>query len=246
MSKGMIVLAITAASFAARAYAEDAALPSTRILDPAQHRRQGPPNYPFRAEPHLGFVLRQLDLRPGDAVVDVGAGDGFWTEAFAKAVGENGTVWSAEVSQKLVDKLAARFAGAPQVKARLIPTDRLDLPDRSADLLFFSLVYHHLPDDRTDYLRGLRQAAKPTGRLAIIERYSVLLSDPKVHGAPASKLLEAAEAAGWVLIRYELMPGTNHYLAIFAQKDLFDEDKPPPPRKDPAREKSPSPPSQSQ
>jgi hypothetical protein len=69
---------------------------------------------------------------------------------------------------------------------------------------------------------------KPTGRLAIIERYSVLLSDPKVHGAPMSKLLEAAESAGWVMLRYELMPGSNHYLAIFAQKDLFDEDKPPP------------------
>ncbi len=127
MSKRMVVLAIAAASFAVRASAEDAALPSTRILDPAQPRRQGPPNDPFRAEPHLGFVLRQLDL-----------------------------------------------------------------PDRSADPL------------------------------------------------------ESAEAAGWVLIRHALLTGTNHDLALFAPKDLFDEDTPPPPRKEPVREKSPSPPSQSQ
>ncbi len=32
---------------------------------------------------------------------------------------------------------------------------------------------------------------------------------------------------GWILVRYELMVGTYHYLAIFVQKDLF---PPEPPR----------------
>ncbi len=221
---------VLAAFLTAPGAVQDPSWPSTRIADPGQHRRAGSLNSPFRAEPHLGFILRQLDVRPGDTVVDVGAGDGFWSERLAGAVGAEGTVWAAEVKQSLVDKLTARFSGTPQVKPRLIPTDRLGLPDASADLLFFSLVYHHLPDDRAGYLRGLRTVAKTTGRLAIIERYSVLLSDPKVHGAPASKLFEAAEAAGWVPLRFELMTGTNHYLAIFAPKDLFDEDKPPPKR----------------
>lgn len=223
-NRGWLALAIVPAFLAARPTGQEPAWKSTRILDPAQHRRRGSQNYPHRVEPHLGFVLRELDVRPGDAVADVGAGDGFWTDHFARRVGAEGTVWAAEVTQKLVDKLGERFAGTPQVKPRLIPADRLDLPEGSLDLAWFSLVYHHLPEDRAGYLKRLRAAVKPTGRLAIVERYSVLLSSPKVHGAPAGALLGAAESAGWVLLRYELLPGTNHYLAIFAQKDLFDED----------------------
>jgi len=230
-TRQMMVMASWGAFAFAPAAAEEAKAPiesTTRIEDPAQHRRRGPQNSPFRAESYREFVFRQLDVRPGDVVVDVGAGDGFWTEQLARRVGADGTVWAAEVSQKLVDALSARFAAMPPVKAHLIPANHLDLPDGSIDLAFFSLVYHHLPDDKAGYLKRLCQVMKPTGRLAIIERYSVLLSDPKVHGAPMSKLLEAAESAGWVMLRYDLMPGSNHYLAIFAQKDLFDEDKPPP------------------
>lgn len=223
---GWAALAAFLACSSAPAALQEGGWPSTRIADADQHRRKGPRHYPHRSEPHLGFVLRQLDVRPGDAVADVGAGDGFWTERLARAAGAEGTVWAAEVSPKLVDQLRERFAGTPQVKPLLIPADRLDLPDGSADLVFFSLVYHHLPEDRAGYLRRLRAAVKPTGRLAVVERYTPLLSDPKIHGAPASALFGAAEAAGWVPVRYELMTGTNHYLAIFARKDLFDEEKP--------------------
>ncbi len=226
MTKRLSALALFPLFLAVSSDPQDQPWTSTRIEDPAQHRRKGPQNHPHRSEPHLGFILRHLDVRPGDTVVDVGAGDGFWSEHLAGKVGPDGTVWAAEITRALVDKLAARFAGKAHVKPRLIPTDRIDLPEGSADLAFFSLVYHHLPEDRAGYLRRLRSVMKPTGRLAIVERYSNLLSDPKVHGAAASALFAAAESAGWVPLRYELLTGTNHYLAIFAQKDLFDEDKP--------------------
>lgn len=224
-NRGWFALAVIPAFLAPPPAVQDPGWRSTRILDPAQYRRRGSQNYPHRAEPHVGFISRELDVRTGDAVADVGAGDGFWTDLLSRRVGAEGTVWAAEVTQTLVDKLAERFADTPQVKPRLIPKDRLDLPERSLDLAWFSLVYHHLPEDRAGYLKRLRAVVKPTGWLAIVERYSVLLSGPKVHGAPASALLGAAESAGWVLLRFELLPGTNHYLAFFAQKDLFDEEE---------------------
>jgi hypothetical protein len=34
-------------------------------------------------------------------------------------------------------------------------------------------------------------------------------------------LTQQAEEAGWVLVRYELITGTFHYIAIFVQKALF-------------------------
>jgi len=36
-----------------------------------------------------------------------------------------------------------------------------------------------------------------------------------------SHLVTEAEQAGWVPLRIELLTGSYHYIAIFAQKDLF-------------------------
>ena len=58
---------------------------STRVTDPNQHVKTLGSGYPYRAKSE--YVLRELDLRPGDAVVDIGAGDGWWAERMAALVG---------------------------------------------------------------------------------------------------------------------------------------------------------------
>jgi hypothetical protein len=70
-------------------------------------------------------------------------------------------------------------------------------------------------------MKHLRTVTKPDGRLAIIEKYLVIATKANGHGTDLSKLMSVAEQAGWIPLRIELMPGTYHYLAIFAQKELF-------------------------
>jgi len=62
---------------------------------------------------------------------------------------------------------------------------------------------------------------KRTGRLCVIEKYSAIATRGASHGTSLSQLVREAEQAGWIPVRYELMTGTYHYLAIFVQKDLF-------------------------
>jgi len=59
------------------------------------------------------------------------------------------------------------------------------------------------------------------GRLCIIEKEPAIATRSRPHGTPLSRLIKQAEEAGWILVRYELLTGTYHYLAIFVQKDLF-------------------------
>lgn len=192
---------------------------STRVLAPDQHVCSGKGGYPYREK--SDYVLRELDLRPGDVVVDIGAGDGWWAERMAERVGPNGVVHAAEVDQKLVDRLLDKY-DTPQIKPYLCETDGTGLPENSCDLAFLSKTYHHLNEKgHVAYLRHLLKVVKPTGRVCIIEKYPAIGGDRKEHAWPPGLLIEQAEEAGWVPVRYELITGTHHYIVFLVQKDLF-------------------------
>jgi len=192
---------------------------TTRISNENEQACTAGGGYPYREK--SDYVLWELDLKPGDVVVDIGAGDGFWAEKMAAAVGPQGTIHAGEVGQDKVDKMKEKFADLPQVKPYLCPTDGTGLEENSSDLAFLSKTYHHL-EGHVDYLRGLRSVVKPTGRLVVIEHYRELAAGRgQDHAWSPGLLTQQAEEAGWVLLRCELITGTYHFLAIFAQKELF-------------------------
>lgn len=200
---------------------------STRISDPTRHHRAGEQRYPYRDKSE--YILKELDLQPGNVVVDIGAGDGWWVERMVKFVGDSGIIYAAEVEKKIVDELKEKFVDTPQVKPLLCETDSTTLPVNSCDLAFFSQTYHHLEEGtRVDYLKELLTVIKPTGRVVIVEKYTEIGLGEGTHGTRLSRLARQAEEAGWVPVRMELMTGTYHYIAILVPKDLF---PPEPPKK---------------
>lgn len=214
----VLALIVTSAIAPQRIFAETNQ--STRISDASQHRRLGDKKYPYRIK--SDYILEELDLQAGDVVVDIGAGDGWWTEKFAKCVGETGTIHAAEVSEEKVVKMREKFAGVTQIKPFLIETDSTALPENSCDVVFFSQSYHHLnKDGHVDYLKHLHSVVKPTGRVVIIEKYTETGLGSGTHGTRLSRLVRQAEEASWVPVRLELMTGSYHYIAILAQQELF-------------------------
>ena len=194
---------------------------STRIADEKQHASTKGGGYPYREKAE--YVLKELDLKPGDVVADIGAGDGWWTEKMAKAVGQEGVIHAGEVVQDKVDKMKEKFSEVPQVKPYLCPKDGTGLEENCCDLVFLSKTYHHLnKGGHVDYLRHLRSVVTPTGRVIVIEQYGELAaSRGKDHAWSPGLLTQQAEEAGWILVRCELISGTYHFIAIFAQKELF-------------------------
>ena len=109
---------------------------STRVVDANQYTQTITGRYPYREK--ADYILRELDLKAGDVVVDIGAGDGWWTERMGKVVGSGGAVHASEVEQKKVDRMKEKFADVPQIKPYLCPKDGTGLTENCCDLAFLS------------------------------------------------------------------------------------------------------------
>jgi ubiquinone/menaquinone biosynthesis C-methylase UbiE len=83
-------------------------------------------------------VLKAAGLEPGQDVLEVGCGPGFFTVPAATIVGEGGTLYALDVNPLAVEKVQRKVAeaGVTNVKTVLADAARSGLPDESFDLVF--------------------------------------------------------------------------------------------------------------
>jgi predicted methyltransferase len=156
--------------------------------------------YAKRAE-----IVKYVDLKPGMAVADVGAGTGLFTRLFAEEVGDEGKVYAVDISKKFLEHIKAESSrrGQGQVVTVLGTQDATNLPKGRLDVVFVADVYHHFehPDAM---LASVRDALKPGGRFVIVEfdRASAKGGDfVKTHvRADKATFLKEIEAAGFTPI----------------------------------------------
>lgn len=110
-------------------------------------------------------ILENLEIKRGDIVGDIGAGGGYFSLELSKEVGENGKVYTADVSQKSLDYINRQ--NKSNVQTVLVDSERLVLPE-SVDMFFLRNVFHHLPDP-LEYFKNLSLYLKNDGKIAIID-----------------------------------------------------------------------------
>ncbi len=123
-------------------------------------------------------LLEALGLQPGMTVADVGCGNGFYTLQMAELVGPQGRVYGVDIQPEMLAMLKDRAAAAKI--GNVIPTlsSPADpkLPKDSLDLILLVDVYHEFAYPE-EMLRGMRDALKPNGRIALAE---YRLEDPAI------------------------------------------------------------------
>ncbi len=115
-------------------------------------------------------IVAQLELKPGMAAADIGAGTGFFSRLMAEKVGPKGKVYAVDVAKPFLKHIEAeaRKQGLNQIVTVLGSQDSTNLPPDSVDVVFFSDVYHHLEHPQKT-LATIHRALHKGGRLVIVE-----------------------------------------------------------------------------
>jgi SAM-dependent methyltransferase len=164
-------------------------------------------------EPDLALNL--LQIPPGAAVADIGAGSGYITERLAARVGPNGRVFANDLQPQMLGILSRRLAARNITNVTLVQgtVDDPKLAPSSVDLALMVDVYHELSQPQA-VLRRLREALKPGGRLVLLEYRK---EDPTIpirfeHKMSVAEAKLEVEAEGFTLAKVDEALPRQHIL----------------------------------
>ena len=132
-----------------------------------------------------------LEPRPGERVLEVGPGAGYYTLPVAEWLGPDGRLDVVDVQQEMLDHTLrrAREAGIETIVPARGDAQELPYEDGAFDAAYLVTVLGEIPDQDAA-LRELRRVLRPEGRLVIGE----LFGDP--HFVSARSLARRAPGAG--------------------------------------------------
>jgi len=141
--------------------------------------------------------LRQvLEAKPGERILEVGPGTGYYTLDVAEWVGPEGRIEILDVQQEMLDHTMRRAGerGLTNINPTLADATEMPYEDASFDAAHLTTVLGEIPDQDAA-VRELARVLKPGGRLVGGE----LMGDP--HYVSFSAWQAKAEAAGLTLDR---------------------------------------------
>jgi ubiquinone/menaquinone biosynthesis C-methylase UbiE len=120
-------------------------------------------------------MIATFGLRPGDRVLELGPGPGYFTSEAASAVGDSGSLVAADLQPAMIEQLLRRLTPDPASRVRALACDAMQLPFNGAtfDAAFLVTVLGEIPEpDRA--LAELKRILRPGGIVSFCEH----LGDP--------------------------------------------------------------------
>lgn len=112
------------------------------------------------------LVHAALDARPGDRVLDIGCGPGFYVKELLETVGPNGSVAGVDRSADMLAVATRRVEGKPNVELCEGAAKALPFADESFDRALSVQVFEYI-EDVPAALREVRRVLRPGGGLVI-------------------------------------------------------------------------------
>lgn len=177
--------------------------------------------------PDPAGVVAALGIMPGMEVVDLCAGDGWFTLPIAKIARR---VIAIDIDAAELEAARDRLTRNGVSNCDYSVGDAYDvalLAGRPVDFVFLANTFHGVPD-RPRLARAVREALKPGGRFAIVNWHCRPREETKVLGEPRgpktelrlspSQTIDSVAAGGLASVSIIELP-PYHYGAIFERAD---------------------------
>ena len=162
-------------------------------------------------------ILNLLDIKKGQTVADIGAGSGYLTVKLSERVGAMGTVYAVDVQQEMLEYIKKRTDenGIKNVILILNNMDEPKLPASSLDIAILLSTYHEIVNP-IDFIKKIKQALKPHGKLAILEFTDESPIGPPIKiRLPEDIIIEELKQAGFTLTQRHLSLLPYQYFLVF-------------------------------
>lgn len=150
-------------------------------------------------EENSSQLLKNMNIKPGMIMADIGAGSGYYTARISKLVG-NGKVYAVDIEPEMINYLDQRIASEKltNVKTILSTEQKVNLPANSIDLMLLVDVYHEFSFPY-EMGRSMLEALKPGGLLYLVEFRAEDNSVPikAVHKMSEKQAVKELKAAGF-------------------------------------------------
>lgn len=147
-------------------------------------------------------LMKNLRLKPGMWIADIGAGSGYHSVRMAKRVGNNGKVFAVDVEQEMIRFMDERINKAKITNIKTVQSSEQDIPLEigTIDIILMVDVYHEFSYPY-EMGRSLHRILKSDGRVYLVEFRAEDASVPikAVHKMSESQAVKEMKAAGFEL-----------------------------------------------
>jgi arsenite methyltransferase len=216
----LALLVLSLSSFSAYAQSQQTSMPPPSQARPLQDRIASFERTERDTWQKPNEIVEALELKNGTVVADIGAGTGYFSRRFAKAVAPNGKVYAVDIAADILGYLKEEADKQNLHNIEIIVSREDDpmLPDKSVDLAFFCDTTHHIAN-RANFYRKLSQGLKEHGRMAVVDYPpdSPRAPHKPEQLVPRSQVISEAEEAGFQRVKdFTFLP--RQYFLVFEKK----------------------------
>lgn len=116
------------------------------------------------------IILKNLNICPGQVILDAGCGNGYMAIKFSPLVGNTGRIYALDPDRGSIAKLRKEVEKKSNIDALVGDiTKKTDLKDASVDLVYLSTVFHIFSHIQiVGFEREIKRILKPEAQLAIV------------------------------------------------------------------------------